>query len=423
VWSDKKLLRSGKASIQLHTLTLAGENCGPFRGAGSIEWVAGRTLKFRSITDGARADLKETHFGTGSQFGQLIPPENYLRLDGSTVEGWSVQADGIDKDEKTYHSGGENFTSWDVDLRQISIMTEDYSQNPGMPFLLGRLTGGDGLTFGRVTTQSNDNPRFGSTSFSHDWLESRTQTASIAIRRAAEGIVEIRIDGSSDVIDVERLLESTRLAISFLVGRAARVQGFLVEGDRREMVRLFGPPARVNRNFASRVTQGPFRVAGQSEMTELILGSLTDFFETDKGRDFARYLMMYWDVQDNGITVKVAVTCQVIEAMVRLVRGEKVGNDRTKKIVNVLERWTSQGVLGFEKADLEAWGLRNKTGHGELMYDPAKGITQQTVDRLSRLENMVNRLILQAMSYRGSYHDVAKRWTTFNPASHDELTS
>ncbi|MCD4727918.1 MAG: hypothetical protein K8R46_09665, partial [Pirellulales bacterium] len=68
-------------------------------------------------------------------------------------------------------------------------------------------------------------------------------------------------------------------------------------------------------------------------------------------------------------------------------------------------------VLGIEIADVDAWNrLRNRAAHGRLLMDGDSKIDMQKhLNALNRVENIVNKLLLNAMQYEGKYYDHADR--------------
>jgi hypothetical protein len=87
-----------------------------------------------------------------------------------------------------------------------------------------------------------------------------------------------------------------------------------------------------------------------------------------------------------------------------------MNNPRAK---DILLDWHKRGVLGVSDKDAKAWGdIRNPAAHGRSSDKmPTPDELQENLHGLHRVANLVNKLVLQAMGYKGKFLDYSD-WET-----------
>ncbi len=85
---------------------------------------------------------------------------------------------------------------------------------------------------------------------------------------------------------------------------------------------------------------------------------------------------------------------------------------KTATTKDILREWIANGFLGFVQADLKAWdALRNRVAHGELVFnfkdEKEFAELQAMFKTLKRVQNIINKLILFKVGYKGSYFNHA----------------
>jgi hypothetical protein len=180
---------------------------------------------------------------------------------------------------------------------------------------------------------------------------------------------------------------------------------------------------------------------------EALLGKAIDFFLTEQGECVAHHLYLCWDTADNAWATRFTVASICVEGLVRLAtqadagdagghtcedvaaaRQWLVANEATlsprfvarirgflgtlnhQRPVDILRRWQRQGLLGVTAEEVAAWQeLRNPGAHAGLVGPAAdRDELQADATRFARVINLMNRVVLQLMGYRGLYVDYAQ---------------
>jgi hypothetical protein len=179
---------------------------------------------------------------------------------------------------------------------------------------------------------------------------------------------------------------------------------------------------------------------------ERLLGLAIDFFLTDLGQQVATYLFLCWDTADNAHQTQLAVSAICVEGLLRLA-ADRLGPSKpevaqsdiarfqdwlktnpagfTPQFLNrlggltgmfkslsaneILRDWVTRKLLGVTKDDAKAWGeTRHPSAHGRLSGAASQNELQIRVTRHARVQNLLNRIILQLMGYTGPYIDYAQ---------------
>ncbi len=81
-----------------------------------------------------------------------------------------------------------------------------------------------------------------------------------------------------------------------------------------------------------------------------------------------------------------------------------------RRTIDVLWDWQRRHLLGVTEEDVKAWDrTRNPGAHGHLIGPaPSRDELQTRLDRFHLVLNLMNRVVLQLMGYRGWYVDYAR---------------
>ena len=170
------------------------------------------------------------------------------------------------------------------------------------------------------------------------------------------------------------------------------------------------------------------------EDTEKMLAWCADLFNRDYG-PFVAPMCACLECVDLPISSQAVVMCASLEAVIQALRNKKdiesqpTGDERkileeclanpglSEPLVNrirgflgsmgherpqdVLKAWSDESVLGVTDEDVNAWKeVRHSVTHGGLL-----SVDNDTIQAMSRLKNLFNKLILQAAGYSGQYMD------------------
>jgi hypothetical protein len=187
---------------------------------------------------------------------------------------------------------------------------------------------------------------------------------------------------------------------------------------------------------------------------EGLLGQAIAFFQTTEGKRVADYLFPCWDAADNAFSTQLLLASISLEGLFSFIPhqlgtdkvGDKEsdGGQNTEADVEALEKWLRtakdketiteafakrvqgavrafmnrrpadvlwdwqrKGLLGVTEEDIDAWKkTRHRAAHGAAVALPEdKRELQEVASRFFREINMINRVVLQLMGYRGLYVD------------------
>ena len=450
------ILADGRFEASLPSLDLWGRSDERHYGSGQIVWAAADGLRLRAVTS-SEASL----FSGGTQFpiGQIIPADACLLLEGTTQDDYNALCNPIYDQPKSGNIATDTQT-WDLPLSFAHLYRKvDAGQAAG---LLGILRPWRTLNFSRSSRITDDNPVFGGSSNGLDWIELTTTYAKLSLRKDKDSMLRVCVDADMTLAGLEEAMESLRLALSFIegkaldiVGIAATCGGFLhrkVYGRRRNQERVLAQPL-------------PLLISPPG-MHDVLLRQAAEFFHTQRGRQYSDSLRMCWDCIDNYASIKAITTCAALENMIRLTAGQDtwpipggeqtteqdkekkrldflsdlltanlvhIGKRLERRILgilksshhlqpkNVLYDWKNSGFLGVEQQDIEAWDeLRNSVAHGHLAFNsPDVANREVNFHYQKRVENLINKITLHAMGYRGVYFDYAH----FHPLSMSKLSA
>lgn len=438
-WIDRVL--GGTMQISLPTLAITKGSGATFRGSGRLVWERGEPIRLHAQTDGAEALLAE--FGQPRAApGELLPPSQYMTLSGECSDRFRVSAspvpfDGFD------HFMGSPYATWNLGLRDVRLQGEGCARGRELRALLSPCL----KDWPRGTETTTNNEFFGAKSAKLDWLKLDTCAGIVAVRAREGGYGEVLVGGVDESVtqNAERLLTAIAGAFGFVMGRQV---GTLAYEERKpeHLIRvLWARP----RKEGGRVLCAP--IAGsiqQMRHVEPLLGRAIDYFLTEPGTKVLEHLYLCWDTADRAFPTKQLVTCICLEGLLRLARTRAPGarcalaaddmvkldsylernpdelSERTvarmrgqlrsmsdDRPVDILNDWCQRGVLGVAEQDVQAWrGSRNASAHAGFIGPlPEHDKLQHRVTDLIRVQNLVNRVVLQLVGYRGLYTDYASQ--------------
>ncbi len=446
------VLLRGTLEITLPTLSVVQANSPRFHGTGRLVWNRDSGLRILGVTDGAEA-LSNTFGRLAASLGRLIPRDTYVSVTGQTQEGW--------------------------DASTIPVPLGGYTVSVESPHVLWDLTG-DGLTLARSITRilrallgpppkhwprmthtEVHNDFFGGRSSRADWLQATTRLGTLVAQQRSDQWFEIRliIENESAAGETLEIVHAVVRAFGFVLGRRVWIQGLEDIPTDHETRDLYQYREPTKNSLRPPLGDG----TAYLDNVEALLGKAVDFFLTKEGQEVAQYLDLCWDSVDNDFRTSVALVSICVESLLRLASkglrekdpgytpadrdallswvGSKEGSlmkrflDRVRGFVNtlgqrrpidVLWAWHGEGVLGVTPEDIDAWEKsRHPSAHGAFGGQPPEAAQlQRRLDRFHRVQNLMNRIVLHLIGYRGPYMDYA-RWSEaeFPPARPDTTTA
>ena len=434
-----KEAESLELSEQLVSLTLTGNFGKKLKGKGTISWVEGE-VSLKAWTDGAEEIRLSMASKSQVEVGKLLPDEFFYRLEAVTQTGQNLIIERVMPDRFSIHSNSED-TSWDFrsqDLERPIRMTDSIEHKKLAGKIEFFLFPDHVHQFPRTSETVTKNPRFGSRSSTHDWLQFVCSLGEVSARKRPSGVIHVRIQNSASV-DLQKL-QAIRTAFCFLTGKFTNFQAMEIRwGDKTE--RFFGwPVANSSKNRLS----PPLGIANCAwHMYETFLSKLTDYFLTERGGEVAGLIYACQDSADNNFTTHAMVVCASVEALlkpysknlevssglssddktsiVQFCKDQKfteniinrlsgfMGGMESPSVDQVFRNWMDESFIGVTKKDHAAWkSLRNSVMHGQqILYNTTKTKTQKSFDSLNRLRNLFNKIILHEAGYDGQFYDYA----------------
>jgi hypothetical protein len=437
------ILAEGHFEAIIPSLSLSGQNERFHAGSGQVVWNSSEGLRLRAVTSG---DAWEILSGTHYPIGELLPPHACVELEGTTQDQYNLLCNTI-YEEPTHTDLAADSQKWDLPLWWVHLYREAAANAATGLFAILRPS--QTLKFSRMSQTSDDNPMFGRSFKGMDWIELSTTYAKFTLRKDKDRMLRVCVEAAMTLGELENALESLRLAVSFIEGRALDIVGLAATCGGFLHRKLFGRRRNPDGILALPV---PSLMAAPG-MHDILLQHAAEFFHTSLGRQYSDSLRMCWDCSDNYASIKAITTCAALENMLRLTieqeAGSKVGKSDqkgpdeekghleqlanclkkcqvgerlVKRVMGVLKSshhlqpkhvlydWVDRGVLGVEKEDIKAWDdLRNSVAHGHLAFNDAD-LANRSINfkYQKRVENMINKIILYAMNYKNGYFDYAR---------------
>lgn len=442
-------LLGGSHEIILPALSFVRGTSTDFQGSGYIRWAADSGIRIVAYTDGA--DVLHREFGrVEAAPGHLIPHDRYISVQGRTEDDWDVSTIPVWTEGYTLRDSPRVF--WDFGTNGLSLTRETGRREH--PRLIRALMGPPPASWPRATHSEMRNDGEKSSASRSDCLLADFGCGHLYTHLRADGWFEARITikETSPPIEPLEITGAVGQAFGFVLGRRQFLLGFedLVPG--RETRRLFVPdPEPTKNSILAPLGKG----SAYLHHVEGLLGQAIDFFLTKEGRRVADHLFLCWDAADNAFSTQLAVASISLEGLISLIphqpgtdkgaEAESEGGGSTGADVEALEKWLGQkevseafanrlrgtvaafkhrrpadviwdwqrkGLLGVTQEDIDAWKkARNRAAHGAAVTLPEdKRKLQEAYLQFVREINLINRVVLQMMGYRGLYVDYGSAW-------------
>lgn len=420
-----------------------------FSGDGFLKWTGIEGARLECLTDGA--DQMIGRMGKGPCLpGQIIPDAYYLRLHAKTQSGETVEIERILPDNCHIRVGHPTIV-WRIGPQTIcsSIRISKTVRRAERPDTAYVLFDAVDIMWPRSSEFECKNPHFGDSTSKFDWLEYTCSAGSVVVQQLANGMAGLQITPQIPATDID--VNAFGLAFSFLVSRIVNVVAHESRsGD--SICRVLHLPTRrlSDARFALPLGDG-HQLSGHFEE---LLSKATNFFLTETGKEIGNLLHMCLGSVDAAFTTHALVVCVVLESLIKKVCANRphrssISAQQAESIFqhleaiqlpqnitnrfrgfidkldvanpkNVLHEWAANGAMGLTKADINAWDfLRNSAAHGRLLWDDDQiEEKQKHLQKLHRVKNIINKILLSVMSYKGRYFDYTE-WCPkeFEPTS------
>lgn len=437
-------LLGGTLEVVLPTAKLIRGASVEFRGSARLVWQGGSDVRVFAETDGA-ATLIEEYGQSGIAPGQLLPREALVTVTGRTQDGWDTSTIPVPGDGYSLHAGSPHVI-WDFTTGGLSLSRPAPHGSERRKRVLRGLLGPPPKDWIRGTEIEVRNEYFGRRSWKLDWLQASTSFGLVAARRRSDQWFEVQIviEQVPPREDSIEILWAVARAFGFVLGRRLVIRGLENLVPERETRHLFG----VEREPTRKSLPPPLGSGtAYRDHVEALLGRAIDFFITERGEQVARHLYLCWDTADNAFPTQLAVVGICVEALLRIASQNSKGtdsgytdNDRAaleawlgktkdslserfvarlqgfiaalhhRRPVDILWEWQRNARLGVSAEDIDAWEkTRHPAAHGGLGGRiPERSELQLQLNRLYRVFNLMNRIVLELVGYRGQYVDYSK---------------
>ncbi len=449
------ILESGRYEALLRDLTISRPDGDSHGGVGRLTWGEDEGITFVAETE-HDGDLFSP-LASPFQPGQPVPAKEQYRLTATVENRWHLESSEFIASPSIDLCGGHS--TWTHKCRGLTLSRPlKHDVEPSLVALVKPLKQ---FVYPKLSEIRDDNPYFGLPQKLLDWFEHEASFGRVVVRRSGADSALVLIKGDLGQDQFEKVLMSVWLALSFVEGRRLQLVGYEALAGDEQRRRIYPKLSTTERTFVPPLMP---MYLGAREAFGPLLGKAIDFFHTEKGKVVSDQLRMCWAMSDSYASQRAFAACAAVEA---LIQGVNQGSTElsTKEIhaqavirrylkdpkrkldesfVNridsffaamkrstpkdILRRWSESGFLGIEKADWKAWSdLRNPVSHGGLYFQVPEQQSPELRRRLkylTRVENMVNKLVLLAMGYEGHYFDYANyQPSTFPPGKSQGVRS
>jgi hypothetical protein len=368
----------------------------------------------------------------------------YLSAVGVAQSGWTVKTIPALGSSEIYY--GSPYVTWDYRADGLELtQPQGESDNRVLRALLGPAPN----EWTRATEIEIRNEYFPSCHGELDWLLTEPSFGTLAARRRSDEWFEIRVHFNHECRDTDTYaaLNAIGRAFGFVLGHRMSVRGH-EDSARGFASKCLREPERkpTRHNLLTPLGSG----IAYSTGVEGLLAKAIDYFMTAEGERVAQHLFACWDTADNALPTRPAVTGICIEGLLGIppapadARAAEAATELTaaksafeawlnsppegltarlvarlrgfvgmlgqRRPIDVLREWQERGLLGVSKEDVEAWqNTRNPSAHGKLLGPaPNREALQTRMSRYYRMLNLINRILLHLVGYRGRYVDYAQ---------------
>ncbi len=437
-WLD--ILVHGTYEVSLSTLNVASDEVGTLTGSGQFSWNADTGIRIQAVTDGGDT-LTRILFGGFETPGQLIAHSTYLTFSGRTQEGWEITADQMPRDGHRTHTNLPDVV-WDLGTSGITLRRESsVSRGRSLRILMGPLP----AAWVRLTVSEVRNEVFGHRTLRRDWLTTTCSIGRVSARQRSDEWFEVRVHPpeGEPMREAFTVCRAVARAFGFVLGRRCVIRGHEEINETAETRRL---DTRYLRTTMNTLLQPLGWQLEFMQNVERLLGLAIDFFLTELGERVASFLHVCWDAADNAHQTQLAVDSICVEGLLRVAAGTMgptqpqidpadltafrawlateppgfspqflnrlnglIGMFNNLSANDIFRDWISRGLVGVTMEDLQAWSeMRNPSVHGRLSDAGSRDELQTRVVRHARVQNLLNKIILQLMGYTGMYIDYAQ---------------
>ncbi len=436
-WID--ILQRGEFEVSVPMLSVNSDPIGTLTGSGQFRWNADSGIRIQAVTNG-RDTLMQQSDGMVGTPGQLISHAEYVTFSGRTQDNWELTADRMPRDGHHIHTSLPDVT-WDLSTTGLTLRREAGHSHQCHRILIGPCP----RVWPRFTESEVRNEFFGGKSSTRDWLLTDCSIGQVAARRRSDEWLEVKVvpHAGLPIHDASTTSKIVARAFSFVLGRRCVIRGEVWISDNQETRRISVPHQETTRNSL------PTPLGTSIEFlrnVETLLGTAIDFFGTELGERVAPYQYLCWDTADNSHLTQLAISSICVEGLVR-VAAETLGPTQpqadpaditafqawlqtkpTEFSVSFLNRlmgmlgmfsnlsaneifrdWEHRQILGITKQDRQAWNeLRNPSAHGRLTEAEDRSELQTRITRHDRVQNLLNKVLLQLMGYKGKFIDYSQ---------------
>lgn len=437
-WLD--ILLRGTYEVGLPALTVTSEEIGTLRGSGQFSWKADSGIRIQATTAGGEL-LTRLAFGGYGIPGRLLSHSSYLAFSGQTNDEWRVSADPIPRDG---HHTNTNLPDvvWDLNTPGLTFHCEREGQTGrGLRILIGPIP----PVWVKDTVTEVRNDVFGMELRTRDWLITSCGLGRVAARKRSDEWFEVRVQAQNDGQDFEGSSVCTAVtrAFGFVLGRRCVIRGHEEINGNKVTRRLDSGYSKTTRNA---LLQPIGRQVEFGQNVERLLGLAIDFFQTELGERVAPYLYLCWDTADNSHQTRLAISSICTEGLLRVAAQALgpaqptvdqadlaafrawiktspegfsqqflkridglTGAFRNLSVNEIFRDWISRGILAVTKEDSDSWSAtRNPSVHGQLSPAGCQDEVQTRISQHYRVQNLMNKILLQLMGYTGEYIDYAQ---------------
>ncbi|MCL5945589.1 MAG: hypothetical protein M1472_01895 [Planctomycetes bacterium] len=438
-WID--VLQRGTYEVRVPTLTVSSGEIGTLNGSGGISWNANSEIRIQATTY-SENQIDPLVFNRTVVPGTLISHSVYLHISGKTADNWEIETATIPRSGHHTHMG-ISYVNWDISTASLTLQRN----TTGSPWQRFRILMGPAMPgWTKHTKTQVENDVFGTESVSLDWLSTECNIGRVAARRRSDEWFEVRIipPNQKQVMDEFASCTAVATAFGFILGRRCIIRGYEHINGNHEIRRL---DARQN-EFSKNALFGPIGGTGLDYLknVEKLLGLAINFFLTDLGKSVAQYLLLCWDTVDNIYTTRLAMSSLCLEGLIRMA-AKQLGPDQpqilpsdlsafsqwlemkpdgfseqflirlnglksifgTLSVKEIFRHWCDHKILGVTQDDIDAWSdIRNPSAHGRVITSNNQVELQTHVNHHARIQNLLNKILLQFMGYQGQYINYAQ---------------
>jgi hypothetical protein len=429
-----------RLNVELLDAQLTSDRYGRFEGQGFLRWNRRKGFRIDLLTDGGHR-LATQNFSTAPpKVGGLVPWDAYLKLNAADRLGYTLEVERLSVLASSVVMGQEPAV-WRFDKRHIysAVDIRRGRSIEAMSFIQLLLSNGHRLPWPRRSPMNKP------------CLQAVTSLGTLIAHGRPCGDIAVTIELNAPH-NPGRIVEAVGAAFSFWAGRIIPVIAYEAsEGDAKWMRIL----SRLSRPSPASLAP-PLGVVPSVTLEphqETLLANAFDFFAKDEGQATRSLVLASLSCRHAPFSPEVLVSCSALEGLANLAaksqRSHEVISNEQKTIVdtslaqsgfsndlierfrgfmgilnspsasNLLGRMCVEGAFGLDRSDWDAWKSRNKLAHGNLSL---LGATFEERDRAvsdhDRIRNMINKLVMAAIGYEGTYLDYATyQETQFPPTS------